>query len=187
MKNYLAFFLIFFSNIINSQNKFESIKTMLDAEKFITDNPQTNAKLYSKYISVDSLKFTLDTISEKSIILESYKVPFYRVSYIYLDGKRLKLDKIKKIQMKVISDFKNGISFTELNKKYSMDGNVSKGGDLGWFTENQMVKEFENGIKDKHKGDIFIVDIPSRDWFYVVLKTYSNKEMIELKILTIEE
>ena len=186
MKNYFAFFILLVSNIINSQNNFESIETIEDAEKFIIDNPHINAKLYSKYISIDSLKFTLDTISEKSIILESNKVPFYRVSYIYLDGNRLKLDKIKKIQLKVISDFKNGISFTELNKKYSMDGNVSKGGDLGWFTENQMVKEFENGIKDKIKGDIFVLDIPSRDWFYVVLKTHSNKEMIALKIVTIE-
>ena len=187
MKKISFIILLMFTSFIIGQNNFDAVKSIQDAEKFITNNPQINAKLYTKYISVDSLKFSLDTISEKSKIIESNKVPFYRVSYIYLDGEKLKLDKIKKIQLKIRSDFNKGMSFVKLNKKYSMDGNVSKGGDLGWFAENQMVEEFVSGIKNKLKGDIFSLDIPSLNWYYVVLKTHSNKEMIELKILTVEE
>lgn len=42
----------------------------------------------------------------------------------------------------VLSDLKKGEDFAELAKKKSKDPSASKGGDLGYFTKDQMVPEF---------------------------------------------
>ncbi len=53
---------------------------------------------------------------------------------------------------------KKGSKFDELAMKFSTDqGSSVKGGDLGWFKEGQMVKEFNDACFDGKKGDIVIV------------------------------
>lgn len=183
----IVFALLIISNLMLSQNRFEGIKNISDAQNFIDSNPDVKAKIFTKYISKESMGHCLDTISNKSMIVESYKVPFYRVSYIFLDGKILTDKEIEKKQFEIIEKYKEGTDFKELNQFYTMDGNTSKGGDLGWFTENMMVKDFENGIKDRKKDEIFKLNIPDLNWYYVVLKTHDNKDMIELRIITIED
>lgn len=60
---------------------------------------------------------------------------------------------------------------------------VKKGGDLDWFNEDVMHQTFVNAIKKHKKNDIFIVDIPEENWYYVVLKTYDDIEKVRLFIL----
>jgi len=100
----------------------------------------------------------------------------YRVSYIYFNGKEISLNDINELRKKIIQKYNYGVNFSVLAKEYSMDGNSEKGGDLGWFPEGRMHPQFEKAIKNHKKGDIFTVDIPSRDWYYVVLKTYSDRD-----------
>jgi peptidyl-prolyl cis-trans isomerase D len=47
---------------------------------------------------------------------------------------------------KVLSDIKGGASFEAMAKEYGTDGTASKGGDLGWFGENAMVKPFNDAV-----------------------------------------
>lgn len=47
-----------------------------------------------------------------------------------------------------------GESFSEMAKKFSMCPSGKKGGDLGWFSRGQMVREFENPAFDGEKGAI---------------------------------
>jgi len=44
---------------------------------------------------------------------------------------------------KIIAEVKGGADFAELAKKYSEDSSNEKGGDLGWFSQGQMVRPFE--------------------------------------------
>ena len=62
-----------------------------------------------------------------------------------------------------------------------------KDGDLDWFNEGIMVKVFEDEIKNHKKGDVFIVNIPKRKWYYVVYKTQDDKEKIKLTYIEKEE
>jgi peptidyl-prolyl cis-trans isomerase C len=45
-------------------------------------------------------------------------------------------------------------SFEELAREKSLCPSGKKGGNLGWFSRNQMVKEFENACFNAKKGQI---------------------------------
>lgn len=122
-------------------------------------------------------------------LIDTENVLHYRVSYIFLDGNKKPLQDISIVRNDIISKYKKGISFKDLAKRYSMDINNKRGGDSGWFSSGEMMPEFENEIiSDQHTiGDIFTIDVTSRNSYYVVLKTYDKKMIEEIKVLKIVE
>jgi len=193
---FLLFFVCFQSFFSqNVEIKFENIKTIEQAEEFIEKNPDLEAEIFSISPELDTVNIpahfkTLDIgnlITEngntfKVISIEKNKT--FRVSYIFLDGKKLSLNQIDKLRSKIISQYKIGISFSDLAKEYTMDGNVT--GDLNWFSEGMMVPEFENAVKNHKKGDIFTIDVPNNKWYYVTLKTYEDKIVSRITMLKIK-
>ena len=55
---------------------------------------------------------------------------------------------------KLYQRVKNGESFESLARQYSTCPSKSKGGDLGWFKEGQMVPAFENAVRRMGTGTI---------------------------------
>ena len=51
-------------------------------------------------------------------------------------------------------DVTHGKSFEDVAKSVSICPSAKKGGNLGWFGRNQMVKEFENAAFALKKGDV---------------------------------
>jgi parvulin-like peptidyl-prolyl isomerase len=117
-------------------------------------------------------------------IVDSKTALSFRASYIYLDGKKLTLKTIDSLRTIIMNKFRSGVTFSELAKQYNMDGNRNAG-DLGWFTEGMMVKDFEMAIRKHNKGDIFKIDIPENKWYYVALKTYENTKIKTSTVLKI--
>jgi len=54
----------------------------------------------------------------------------------------------------LLAQVKGGGSFSELAKRFSECPSGKRGGDLGWFGQGQMVKEFEKAAFGAQKGDI---------------------------------
>ncbi|MBW2973696.1 peptidyl-prolyl cis-trans isomerase [Candidatus Woesearchaeota archaeon] len=54
----------------------------------------------------------------------------------------------------ILYDLKNGKDFDELAKEKSLCPSGKKGGDLGWFGRNQMVKEFETAAFSLKPGEL---------------------------------
>ena len=54
----------------------------------------------------------------------------------------------------VLADLKKGTDFAELAKQKSKDPGASDGGDLGWFTKDQMVPEFSEVAFKLDKGQL---------------------------------
>ncbi len=79
---------------------------------------------------------------------------------------------------------KKGASFDELAKTNSDDGSASKGGDLGWFKEGQMVKPFNDSCFFNSKGKIMIVE--SQFGVHVVEVTERGKEIKKVQVAVIE-
>ncbi|MBC7382213.1 MAG: SurA N-terminal domain-containing protein [Bacteroidia bacterium] len=63
----------------------------------------------------------------------------------------------KKKATDILTRIKGGEDFSMLAMQFGTDGTKDKGGDLGWFAEGQMVKEFNDAIKNGKKGDQFVL------------------------------
>ena len=57
----------------------------------------------------------------------------------------------------ILNAIKKGASFAEMAEKFSADGSAQDGGNLGWFTEGMMVKEFNDACFGGKKGDKVVV------------------------------
>ncbi len=61
---------------------------------------------------------------------------------------------------KIFKEVTKGLDFAEAAKKYGQDEVAKTGGDLGWFGEGLMVKEFETAVMNGKKGDTFVKQTP---------------------------
>tara|TARA_R110002049_G_scaffold242600_1_gene416418 strand:- start:4633 stop:5271 length:639 start_codon:yes stop_codon:yes gene_type:complete len=122
-------------------------------------------------------------------VVEKTEATYYRVSYVALDGSKMTDTEMNTIRTKIIQKYKDGASFDFLAQQYSNDDNANKGGDSGWFTKNENNHAFEETIiNDTHDlDDIFRIEIPSTNTYYVVLKTFEPKSISEIKVLKIVE
>ena len=130
--------------------------------------------------TIDSAEFYMYKYKDLSKAIKAHPIKSMRVSYVYLDASKLTLEKINELRKNLISDYKNGKSFAELANQYTMD--TAKDGDLGWFNQGMMVPIFEKEVLNHKKGDIFIVDVPENNWYYVVLKTFDDIKMVQMEI-----
>ena len=197
MKHLLIFFL-FLAASGNAQDLREQIKqinTVEAAMQFLTDNPGSDAQIvtYTPGLDIDPAQNpfpgnSIDNVAESGFMLKkvgSKMVTASRVRYIFLDGAALPQKKINKLRSKILKEIKNGTPFQALAKAYSMDGNKEKGGDLDWFIHGQMVPEFERMVKSHLVNDVFTIDLPEQNWYYIVLKTHDEKEVEEVTFLKV--
>ena len=106
-----------------------------------------------------------------------------RVSYIYLGDSTKEGEQLAD---KVLQEYKNGNSFASLAKEYSKDGNAKNGGDLNWFDEDHMVKDFTQAIRNHKKGDVFKANTKQFGW-YVISYTHAIEERIEYEIIEVKK
>lgn len=126
----------------------------------------------------DSISFYLNKLRPISSSVSFANCKLMRVSYVYLDGSKLNMEEISALREKIIADYNRGVSFATLANTNTMDN--AKDGDLGWFEEGQMEKSFQDEILKHKKGEVFTVDIPANNWFYVVLKTFDDMEKTKI-------
>ena len=83
--------------------------------------------------------------------LDQYRTPErVHARHILLSTTNKPKDEVPKIQAQaedLLKQIKGGANFGELAKKFSQDpGSAQKGGDLGWVSRGQMVKNFEDSV-----------------------------------------
>ena len=153
------------ASYLQSQNK-----TLKDFQKELRASVEQQLRaqaLQNKVVGeINPTDAQLKAYFEKNI--DRYKTPEQiRASHI--------LVKDKATAEKILAQLKNGADFATLAKKYSQDtGTKDKGGDLGWFSRGQMVKEFEDAAFALKKiGDISgIVKTP---YGYHIIKLTGRK------------
>lgn len=64
---------------------------------------------------------------------------------------------------------RSGEDFGQLARQYSQDGSAPQGGDLGWFTDGQMVPEFEAAVHGLKVGQISMPVQTSFGWHIIKL------------------
>jgi len=70
----------------------------------------------------------------------------------------------------IIKEIDSGADFSKLAKEKSTDsGSASKGGDLGWFTEQDMVASFSKAIAGLKKGELAKSPVKSQFGWHVII------------------
>lgn len=140
--------------------------------RVIDDSPLTRivnataGEVFEHQFRLDSAHYVVKVLGEREVEL-------VQVKYIFLDGNQRSKAEIEAIRAEIHTRHNNGEALVELVKTNTMDGNLT--GDLVWFREDSMVEEFEQTVRPRKKGELFNVDIPRQNGYYIVFKTHDNK------------
>ena len=137
------------------------------------------------------VKFNIDQLPEElkdkevgfvsDIVYEDGGILVYKLSNIITDSKfkarakhiLLKFNDQNKQDVRneanrILSLLRNGSDFDETARTYSADGSASVGGDLGWFSEDMMVKPFEDAVFSRTRSGLIPRIIESDFGFHII-------------------
>lgn len=97
------------------------------------------------------------------------------------EGKKAAKEKARKI----LADIKGGASFAAKAREFGTDGTASRGGDLGWFSSGQMVKDFEKPVFEAKKAGL-LSDVVETSFGYHIIEVTGVKDNTYYKVATIE-
>jgi len=96
-------------------------------------------------------------------------------------------NKAKQEAEKVLAQLKSGADFAFMANMYSQDpGSQSRGGDLGWFTENQMVAPFEKAVMGATKTGL-IPNLIETEYGYHIIKVTGLKTRAKYTIAAVSK
>ncbi len=176
-------------------------KASTDVRQFVTLNSDVpfDVKYYKKgelpelldkfafsAAKADMLGPVLDGDAYKMVrIADSRMLPdSVKARHILLDGQR-GMDATRKLADSIRTALKKGAKFEELAAKYSVDQAANeKGGDLGWFTQNNMVKPFGDSCFFAPKGRIMVLE--TQFGVHVVEVTAKGKEEKRVQLAVVD-
>lgn len=174
--------------------KFQKITTMDQAQQYITANKDLKPAILELALGRDSTLidkrllrqnkgdvFSVGYVTYK--VLEVKESIALRAAYIFLDGGSLTKSEVDSLKKIIVAKANAGEDWGKLSDQYTMDGNKTKG-DTDWFWgEYSFPKEFQTAVQQHKTGEIFFVDVPEKQWHYIVKKTHSDDVKKEIKVL----
>ena len=194
MRIIITFYLIFLFAINLQSQVLKDVNTVKDAEMFVILNRNIKAEVKTVSFSrnEDSLAYYKNKVAElevlgKGKLLESKPIVAIKVNYIYFNGEQLSMQEINNKRAVIFEKHKKGASSDDLVREFNMDGNIKDGGNFGWIDENNIDKTFASEVKKHKKGAAFKIDIPERNWYYVVFKLYDDQKKYLIQYIEIKE
>ncbi len=176
------------------KEQFLKITTLEQAQKYIDANAQLKPALLHLSHGKDTtlidkrlLKQTKGDVFHVGyvtyLVLETKESVSYRASYIFLDGSSLTKPEVDSLTKIITDKLSAGATIEQLSDQYTMDGNKTHG-DTGWFFGEYMVpKELQDAVAKHKTGEIFNVDVPERQWHYIVKKTFDDDIKKDITVL----
>lgn len=94
-------------------------------------------------------------------------------------------DAAKKRADSIVDQLRKGASFEAMAKRFSVDqGSAARGGDLGWFVQGSMVKEFEDAVIASAVNDIKV--IKSQYGLHIIQTTGKTAPVKKVKLAVVE-
>ena len=118
-------------------------------------------------VKIDDFKNRPDSVQARHILIKPETVGSYDAALALADSLKGLIEK--------------GASFAKLAEKYSEDvGSARKGGDLGWFKKNQMVKPFEEAA---FNGDVNkLYTATTKFGVHLIQPTKKGKEVKQVRL-----
>jgi peptidyl-prolyl cis-trans isomerase C len=70
--------------------------------------------------------------------------------------------------LQALERLRKGESFVEIAKQVSLCSSRKRGGDLGWFSRGQMVKEFERAAFTLEKGQLSQEPVKTQYGYHII-------------------
>lgn len=146
-------------------------KELFNAKKgTVTDPYLVNLGTY-RIAKLVEVEFRPDSVEARHILIKPSET-------MSLDSVNKKIDAIK-------LDVESGTDFALLAKQISEDqGSAIKGGDLGWFSEGEMVVDFNEACFISKKGDLSVVE--TQFGVHLIEVTKTSKLVKKVKIAYID-
>lgn len=197
-----------YSSVAKANIKIEGLQNTTDYQTFLAENSDTpfNDNYVFKSDLSTQLADSLFSLPVNSIygpyedgeyiklskIIENTEVPSVMASHILIayegamranpDVKRTKEEAEARAE-EILSRVKRSNSDFATEAKLSSDGpSATKGGDLGWFKEGQMVPAFNDWVFSHKKGDIGLVET---DFGYHIIKVFDTKSDPAIKLASV--
>ena len=113
---------------------------------YAKNNPVTQAEI-DKYYNEHKSEYTNAQVKASHIIIKTQNDDGTEMSQDKVDSAKKQIDEI-------YAKIKAGEDFAKLAKQYSQDASKDAGGDLGFFSKGQMVKEFEEVAFSMKVGEV---------------------------------
>lgn len=130
-----------------------SLLSQADLQDYLKANPITDAEIKTAY--------------DKEVVAKMSGTE-YKARHILVKTE----DEAKKL----IAELGKGAKFEDLAKKHSLDPSKEQGGDLGWFTEGQMVEPFSKAVAGLEKGKFTQVPVQTQFGWHVILREDSRAQ-----------
>jgi parvulin-like peptidyl-prolyl isomerase len=195
--NLIVLFVLFAAPVFAQQTvteKFQKITTLEQAQQFIAANPDLKPAIMDVSYGKDSGLLEKRLLRQNkgdvfSVGYVTYKVidvkasTSLRAAYIFLDGGSLTKSEIDSLKKIIVQRASAGEDWGKLSDQYTMDGNKTRG-DTDWFYgEFSFPKEFQDAVQAHKQGEIFFVDVPEKQWHYIVKKTHNDQITKDIKVL----
>ncbi len=136
--------------------------------------------MYGPYFENNAYK--LAKLSEINYVSDSVKA---RHILIQPDRNSKDISKAKAVADSLLQLIKNGSDFAKLASEYSADkGSADDGGNLGWFREGQMIKQFSDTCFSAKVGETKLVN--SNYGIHIVQVTKKAKKEKKVKVAILE-
>lgn len=198
MKKSLGILLLLFSSTVFAQQtvyeKFQKINNLQQAQQYIDANPELKPALLKLSHGKDTTLIDKRLLRQKQgdifhvgyvtyKVLEASESVQYRASYIFLDGGSLSKSEIDSLKKVIVEKANAGTPWEQLSDQYTMDGNQTRGDTDWFFGELMFPKEFQDAVAAHKTGEIFFVDVPERQWHYIIKKTHDDQLKKDITVL----
>ena len=148
-----------------------NLEDLFNSKKGTVSNPYLSSPGIYRIAKLVEVEFRPDSLEARHILIK--------------ENQTMSLDSVNKVIDSLRLAIKRGVDFELLAKQNSEDqGSAIKGGDLGWFSEGQMVDEFNEACFSSKKGDISVVE--TQFGVHLIEVTKTSKLVKKVKIAFID-
>lgn len=152
---------------LQGQSTDEEFATLMSEQKITED--QLNSQL-EKQVIINALQENL--LQEIDVDPKAY---YDEHQDQFAVGERVKashiLVKTEEEAKEIIKELNDGADFAQLAKEKSLDGSKQNGGDLGYFTREQMVEEFSDAAFSQEVGTYSKEPVKSEFGYHIIYVT----------------